>query len=412
MLYKNNNQYIKLDARTDLYSLAACFYQMMTGYQPSPIKGNMIPLQLFALEYDKNLIRVISEMLEYKCSKRFENAAKALKTIRHIQRSRAEKYTLRMVFGIMSSAVLVLVTAFVVIAYRNIINNKNSKIENIEKKEEIVVEYNNNGEYENAFNYGNNFLIECEDDIDDIEGARENILEQIVDSCIGMENYIKAREYIEKLLEISQSSELYYKASVIYAYSGDFEKAEEYIKNIVNDDELINKSNAEIYAAKGDYDKAITIYEGIYSKNPVSSNLRKIASLNIHAGFQQNITELESNKYLTIAIKNYEKLIEGKYTTYADEMNLSIAYERCNMNQKAISLLEKMTVEYPDQYKVFLRLGIIQYDSQNRMPAFNRDYGKVKQNIQKAKSIYDNQKYKKSDDSLENMLDVINSLPQ
>ena len=409
-------RYITLDAGTDLYSLGGCFYQLMTGYPPSPVPGDMIPIKSFILGYDAGMVEIISEMLEYDRDKRISSAAKALNKFRRLQRTKAEKYTLRIVSGILTTAIAVLVVVFGIVLYRN--NNAADdadKIAAVTESERKLAEYNKLGEYRNAYEAGMDFAYEYEEELDTVEGLKPDYLEHMADACMGMEDYTLAKKYIDELLNINDTADICYKASIIYANIGEYDVAEQYIGRASEkggDSSMIEKSKAELMAAKGDYVGAISGYRRIIEKNNAPSDIRRLASLNLIAGSRTENDALKSKKYISDAIKYYEDLAADKEATYSDKMNLATAYGLCDMNKKALSVLEGLAVDFPDQYEVFLQMALIQYNSENKKPAYDRDYSKAKYNVKKADSIFRSKKYGSEDERLDNLMDVLASIPE
>jgi serine/threonine-protein kinase len=82
----------KVDGRSDLFSLGAVMYKLLTGKQPFQAdtmaaimnnigKANYIPLTKFSADYPKCCIKIVNKLLTKGVSKRFQNAAAVVQKI-------------------------------------------------------------------------------------------------------------------------------------------------------------------------------------------------------------------------------------------------------------------------------------------------------------------------------------------
>lgn len=414
VLFGTENQSIVLDPRTDIYSLGASFYQLMTRYYPSPNTSEMIPITEFQLPYSEALVRIIGRMMEHDRNQRYDSARLVIQALRRLQRSKAERYTLRAVFGLMTTAIVVLVVVFGIVLYRNSYGQNKAEQLLIQKKEEVIAGLIQKGEYESAYLEGAQFLKDNSKEIRE-EEVRQGILELMINAAMGVEDYDAVLECAEDLLRIEEKPEYYQNAAVACAYLKEYQKAENYIemaRSAGGAEELLKESKAEIFAAQGKYDSAIKIYENLYLKNNEQSLLRKLAALYVKVGFQENQKETEVSKYLGKAMEYYEILKKDKSATYADLMNLSVVYDRCGMGDKALSLLESMRIDYPEQYRIYLRCAELRYEIQMKLPEHKRDFSIVLQEAEKARELYEAGNYKEKDEALERLMDIVHSIPQ
>ncbi|MCC8164082.1 MAG: protein kinase [Lachnospiraceae bacterium] len=108
-----------LDEGTDIYSLGATFFHLMTGMPPARNPEERIQLSLYEPPYSAELVRMIDRMMEPSRRRRYRSTEQVLREIRRAQRTKAEKWTLRIVFGVMLAAVIAAVTAAGIALYRN-----------------------------------------------------------------------------------------------------------------------------------------------------------------------------------------------------------------------------------------------------------------------------------------------------
>jgi serine/threonine-protein kinase len=90
----------KVDGRSDLFSLGAVMYKLLTGKQPFQAdtmaaimnnigKANYIPLTKFSADYPKCCIKIVNKLLTKGVSKRFQNAAAVVQEINNCKKQLA-----------------------------------------------------------------------------------------------------------------------------------------------------------------------------------------------------------------------------------------------------------------------------------------------------------------------------------
>ena len=416
-LYGTADKDIVLDAATDIYSLAATFYHMMTGYLPSPDAMKMQPITRFALPYSSALVQIIDKMLIADSRKRYQSAAKVKMAIRQLQRTKAEKNTLKAVFGLMSAAFLVLVAVFGITLFRSRIYVGKEAIAVIQEKELQLTELCNSGDYQTAYREGITFLNTESDNLDKLKGARQSILEKMVDICIGMKDYNTASYHLDELFEIEEKNEYYQSAAIIAAYKGEYEEAEKALEKAEEaggSQGELQRCRAEMKAAQGLYGEALMLYQEIYAGNRDIVTLRRMASLALYAANEVSALEDTTDyaAYLTKAITYYEQLLNSGMASYSDRMNLATAYTMSGLNEKAITVLQGMSVDYPNQYAVFLQLGILKYNAEMKKSPSARDFSKVREYAGAAERLYKEMKIQQADEQLNSFLEIVSQIPE
>lgn len=382
-LYKTPDQEGILTAGTDIYSLGATFYHLMTGRRPRADLNGMMPIRDFQLNYSENLIGLIERMMRVKKNSRFKNVSKIKTYIKKIQRTKAEKRTLRIVFFGMLAGILILLITMMIVFFRGNHYVSAEKREQLTQQEAHMELLCGMGEYETAYQEGTQYLNINSEVLKKIEGAEESFLEILVDCCMGMEEYVKAKYYAEELLKLIQKPEYYNDAAVASAYLGDYTTAEYYLETarmMQGNQKELNQTIAEINASKGEYAKAIGIYQSMQDES--SGILRRIAVLALKASNTQS-------EYTQLAIDSYEKLVRGQTASYSDRMNLVTAYLNCGMNEKAISVLQEMEVLYAEKYEVYARAAILRYNMELKKVPSERNFQKTITDAEKAVQIHD-----------------------
>ncbi|MCC8029372.1 MAG: protein kinase [Lachnospiraceae bacterium] len=411
-LYHTEDQYLILDAQTDIYSLGGVFYQLMTGYLPSPEPQKMYPLSSFSLSYSDALVQIVSKMMREDKRRRYVSAERTLSAIRRLQRTRAEKRTLRTVILLMAAGIAVICVAAGIAVYRDRGHVTGADIASITEEEELLSALNLEGEYEEAYGEGVRYLNENGSLLDRVEGARQSILEQVLDACMGREDYASAMDYVQDLLEIEVLADYEQTAAVIYAYSGDYEQAEMYLEAAEADgaDERdLEKSRAEMAVSQGDYASAVAIYGSLYAEKQETAVLRRLAYLSLTAGLEESDV-LEANAFLANAAAWYELLCQDDMGTFTDQMNLAEAYTELGSAEKAAALLKSMCAKYPDRYEPYLNLAILEYNMQMKKALTERDFTSVIQYTKKAEALYESAGSSDEDEQMEQMIRIAEEL--
>lgn len=407
VLYSMPDKEGPLDAGTDIYSLGASFYHVMTGYMPVPVPEKLVPITDFALPYSEELIQVIRRMMHPDRRKRYQSAERVLHALGKLRRTKEEKRTLRIVFWGMLAGILTISLIFGIILYRNSQYVSRETREMIQAEELRLTQLCQKGEYGLACQEGTGFLNTESRELDKLEGSRQSLLEKIVEACIGMEDYAAASQYLQELMEMEQRAEYYLDAAVIAAYSGDYETAEEALGNaeaLGGDAKEIQRSRAELKAAQGQYAEAFEAYRAMEDGQEETAVLRRMAALALYASGDRP-------EYAEVSAAYYERLAASRMASYEDQMNLVTAYGLCGMDEKAMSRLQSMRAEYPDRYQVYLKLGILKYNAELKKPLASRDYTETRKYVQEALRLYDNENTGQRDEQLEELNSLLLQVP-
>lgn len=413
VLYKNQDAMIALDARTDIYSLGATFYHMMTHCRPTPYIENRMEIENFELPYSEELIKIISKMMAVNPATRYQSTQKLKQAIAHKFRGKREKRTLTVVFGSMLAAVIVLILTLGIVFYRQNGYVSKKDLAKIRDEEMILTELYNNGDYQSVCEEAQYFINLYSSDFEKLPGSNERFLQLCAEAYIGMEDYVSAKQCMDEILSRSDKADYYVDAAVIEANLHNYEQAEYYIDIVRQKNGTtaeILRCKAEIQVAQENYNDAIEIYQQIYQSNQDVSVLRRIAALRLKTAQKLSSDPITSGNCLVLAISEYEQLLASGYATYVDRLNLVTAYELGGQNEKAIATLQIMTVDYPNQYQPFLQLGILKYNMElSKMPK-ERDFTQVKEYAKKAQEIYTNNTSGQMDEQLVNLLNLVNGL--
>ena len=81
---------VKMDERTDLFSLGAVIYYVMTGIKPNVRAHQVIPLRYMEHLYSDELANIVDKAMETDPAKRFKSAEKMLDALEHMEKWNTE----------------------------------------------------------------------------------------------------------------------------------------------------------------------------------------------------------------------------------------------------------------------------------------------------------------------------------
>ena len=281
-----------LDQRSDIYSLGATLYHLMTGQRPPKLPENRLPEIPAQLEgYDETLINIVNKMTRYDPRERYQTAQELLDDLSNIRRldrrykkHKRSRLIVNTVFPIiMAGAVALGTVGFMMmkkeadtdytdrLSYaENLVQNKD--YENAEKAYAELIEkspdriepyygmlklYTDRYDFEKAAQYGSDMLAQHGlDNGSSDRSVLSGYYYLLANSYFELESYDKANEYYAKALDTDDGSgELYRDYAISLARSGFVDKAEEQMKKAEEkglETDKLKLVSAEIAFAKGD----------------------------------------------------------------------------------------------------------------------------------------------------------------
>lgn len=363
----NKGQYCDLDSRSDLYSLAATFYHLTTGVQPSFDKA-LYPVSSYNSNISESVSNIISKAMQYNPDDRYKDADAMLKAIDNIKKEDV-RYKRYILLQILSSVICgAMIIGGIVAMFSGYSNYLSSSYESDYK--EMLDDYKS-GDYESTASKGRAILNNSTYSGVLKGNNKSEILHLIGDCYYLQEDYSNAETYYKdaiNLTEASLKSTYYMDLAFAKIQNNEINEAEKIsadIQNLYGGSVEIYLINSEINFKKGNYSQAVSESNSIITKYSGNSEYI-ISAYEIIANSYSKM-----NNHLS-ASENYAKLYKLSPSKYY-LCKQAQAYMNANSYTNAYSCYLKICSSYkPDTEDIVNLAQCCIYSSQ---PS---EYGKCK----------------------------------
>lgn len=416
------------DARTDIYSLGATFFYLMTGVRPRAPEAEAWKKGLRGTAYSPDLFKIILKAMAADPRKRYSGAGRMRKAVeRRAGRTGRLLLVVLTVAGVLILGLAVMAGAAnfqrqreedfaaAYMAYiaelsagdgadwvRDGISllNESKFAGQFEKKpaqkaavlEGVAAGCYEEGSYREAADYYREALTLRTDAVKKEEDARNLIL-----ALIKSGNRAEAEGELEAYRTSMSSAALQYMEVEFLLQEGKKEEALtriDHILSAVQDQEILFRCSlygAECLEGTGAYDRRIGYLN--QAERYASSVLfyRRIGE-----GFIRILEEEpeETVKQMAAegALKCYEKLCADPYAGYVDRLNLAAVRQLTGKYDEALELLKGLMEEAPEDYRAYRDAAFLCYQAEQKKAAANRSSQPVRYYGEKAFEYYDEKK--------------------
>ena len=288
----------KIDKRSDIYSMGATFYHIVTGNKPMPDdNGYVQDIREKKPEMNQLFGAVIMKCLEPDLKKRYQRTEDVLYDLQTMaQRSKEYRSLLRkqkIISGVLAGG-MILFAGLALAGYFRIDSEKMARYEdNVAQEEKCIKngdydqldEYyqqavklypgkmdaylqkalalNRQKEYEDCINFINTNILNSKSVMND--DSEDSVYYLLGDCYSQLEDYEQAAEYYNSAIEANPENGNYYRdGAIMEAYCGNTDKAQELMETAQEkglDTTEVNYVNGEIKYSKGDYEDARSIFQ-------------------------------------------------------------------------------------------------------------------------------------------------------
>lgn len=438
--------------KSDIYSLGATMYHLLTGVRPPEKAADMKPIDKLG-HFSEGIVSIIAQATKRVPDERFPSAKELYNAISDIHKldtrwkvSQSKKI----------AAAIILPLAFALFATTTVFGYGVMAQEKEERYYSAVYEIVNGNDPQSSYNDALSMYWDRIDpyramaerlwnDVDldvcqsYIEENLGNIAEfQVVPEALddygdiyyilgntyyyqsGEPNYEAARSAFEVAVKYVKDNPIYYRDYAIsLARTGHVSEAEDIIEKAQElslDDETLNLLSGEIAFAKQEYESAVSHLEKVVNVTRddyvryrayhtidevyklLGQTERSITMLTeamdrIPVNRVPEMTERLADAYVKEedyknAIKQFEKLNASGVPQFHIMQNLSILYQYEGQYDNAANILDEMSDLFSNDYRVPMRRAYLEADRQSKLENEDRDYSITKQYYDTAVDLY------------------------
>jgi serine/threonine-protein kinase len=439
---------IMLNVRSDIYSMGATLYHLVTGEKPAISTGEVKALRDFDVPLSEAFIYIIERCMERDSARRFQTANDLREALVNIHKldGRWKQHRLKVVV-----AASVLSAAFVAFSVTAVFGFQRLGFEKIETYnhyvlaiaaddsayEQAIALFPENpdayreqalklcqaGNYEEGIRYVKTVMAKLS-----AFAYNEAEIKQIgnIDYILGnayfeTEDYPNALTAYEAAVKANPANpEMYRDYAIALARSGSIDRAEELLAEIRGLDMAVDSVNllrGEIAYAKDNDSEAVALFRDVI-RDTGDAYLKSRAYLICDKAYRrmpdsleediallrEAVRDLPSNYALVPkerladalvrggsygeAVALFEELLQSGGIGYQTRQNVGVLYQQTGDYQKAREIYAELMREYPDDYRPPLRLAYLVLERQSRLANESRDYAEAVGFYEQAQKLY------------------------
>lgn len=409
-----------IDERSDIYSMGAFLYYIMTGERPDTAY-NVKPLTELVPQASDGIVHIVSKAMELNPSKRYRSAEEMLTALRNVNKLDKRYVALKIRREIVTAVAAVFVVGGIFLSYQGsgvmekerdekfteYINRAEDFIkQNDMANAEIVIEraeklyptrlkpyyftekiLRSQEKYEECAEYAESVITpEMLADSNNTDRILADMYMLSADSAFELAEksddkdesskyYLKSITLYEKALFYNNSTpECYRDITIAYARTGHIDEAETELKLAMNNglsDDQLDMLRGEISWSKGEYEKAYSGFESaLNTTNDDYIRYRTILVAYKMTGDEANKLSGKNSRMLAL-LEQQRELVAEKYSRVVTEM---LAYEYVQQGEKTGE--QECYVKAASCYDDVLKEGKLSYTLQKNY--FNILYSKLK----------------------------------
>lgn len=414
-----------LDGRTDLYSVGAVFYFLMTGIYPNARRENFVELKYLNEEYSDALANIIAKAMHPDTHRRFKSAGEMKKALEHMEAWSTKQIRRRKIIfaGSMLAALVAIAGISGGIYYHERVQYQKyvDTVEAFVEKEEEW-EYLSQEETETRDLYEEGIRILNTDNYQKYfkkdQVSQAELLYATGNCALYLEEYEEAVQLLEDAVDIDEDNpDLYRDLALARAGENDVEEAEwnlRMAKRLGATEADVSLIQAEISHMYGENQKAYEMAQEALQKAPADMMGHAVSTYLLTAEAcghtKESITYLVSHaaemadstriywlrRAAQEALKTgdtktaescLEEVINSRIVLIEDLYNLDSVYEKEGAWDKSMKILKQMKNEYPGEYTVYIRLAYVFYRFNNDRRPADRSYREVFSCYEKAREL-------------------------
>ena len=435
-LYDRGGDYmsVRIDGRSDIYSLGASFLRLMTGQKVRDIKARRQRVwQVPGNIYSEQLCRVIDRAIEDDPGKRFQSAADMRRALDTMWLRDREYRSLRRGQTIYTTVFLI---AFAAGVFLFLYGASQRKAEEFQSRYSSLKELTEENNYDDVISEGADIL-------NDKDYARilsrnpqeeADIYYMIADSYFSQDDYNDAVTFYKKAVDLgTDNSDCYRDLAIAFARNGQTDEAEKIIAkaeqyglgsadiklvdaeidygkenyedaedefrkaaDLSGDDEDLHFRAlyylAKTYEKEGDYESEIDTLEealkAVGEKYQMPLLRKEGAAYYSILKKDGELSDTDTRKAYDI----YQKLVNDSGQTLEDWTNFATLLLAKEDYDSAAKILDKAAEKYRSAYQIPAKMALVELYRQSALPSEDQDYSKFDEAYHRAEKLFADKK--------------------
>lgn len=390
--------------RTDVYSIGATMYYMLTGCAPQHSLSEITPLSAYNIKLGQALKDVIECAMQQNPSKRFADALTMNKALQALHKQDGRYKRLQVQKKLAMICVMLLYTAGIALTVYGVITMRTETEHYYQNLIETGIALSEQSEYKGSYEYLSQAMLLCPKRIEAYNGVAVLLYKQakyeecisflektlrdqqlqtsknyetdfanisyILGSCyMEQQNYKFAEQQFEVAVLYNPQIAVYYRdLAIVQARTGKLEAAQQTLNKMAEtgkDENDVLMVKAEIINATGDYEQALALFEQVYR---FSADVSTVSRAYLMAA---ETCQYLGNEMIDKEIGILEQACNVLDSTHNSlhMQRLASAYVRKGDSsvgeaeayyQKAIACYDKLIAQGYDIYTVSQNLAIVQ----------------------------------------------------
>lgn len=414
-----------LDGRMDIYSLGAVFYRLMSGRIPSAEEGANCPLEEWELPYSSGFRRIIDRAMAWDRRKRFQSAEAMMTALDKMYKYDASYRNLQKWKTVLYAAAgAVILAGALTAAYGYERESLEQYWADYQEFQDFAEEYDNEEVIRlglEMLNRGRYSRILEKNPLEQAE-----IFYRVGDASFNLENYGDAQRYFFYAREAAPEEPSYYRDEAIAAArGGNLEIAEQVMAEAeaagMDDANLLlvrgeialadgREQEAAGYAGQlleaggdlslrasflgaeacgrmGDAEGQERFLRAASGASPSGNWARKLGVAWLTMA-ENSGSKAKKQEYLRLAGDCYAALEASGVLSFEDRLNQAILLEQQGDTEAAVRILESLSRQEREDYRVYLHLTYLYYQSEMEKGEEERNFSDMEKAYKKALELY------------------------
>lgn len=381
-----------VNEQSDIYSLGATMYHMVTGVKPDRDWRKVVPISTYKAHVSDALVKIIEKAMALNPAERYQTAAELFEDLTHIKENDKRIKRIHTMRYVSLSAGIILTAGFLFLSAMGWQRMEKERLEKYEECRNQLYLYSKAEEYRQVISYGMEVLDEAslDDGFRGGEDIRADVEYMIANGYLESEEYEKALLYYEeavKNINDNTVSVVFRDYAVALGRLGRISEAEALLEehsDMSEEDVLFVR--AELSMEEGAYLDAAG-YSSRSAEKTEDEELFKRAEL-LSARAYVKLAQEKDASYYEDAVECCSRLLQKGIDTDSVYLNLASVYRSMNQYSAAETVLRELIKKGTENYQAYGLMAVVLCEEQNLHPMESRSYSEVKSFYDQAVSYF------------------------